>query len=135
MFNQALVMTSIGCTEVREGNFMPTFKISGNLYHRICSLLPSSEGSAKFLQIYFVGDSDKEATYYWCCYGNITQYLELMKELQGMLYENNRTPQNQNNLNEHEQILVIPNVFSTLDSNLYSKIIDLLTKYTLSLRS
>lgn len=35
-------MTSFGAKEIREGNFMPTFKIEGQVYHLICSLLPSS---------------------------------------------------------------------------------------------
>ena len=51
--NHALAMTSIGFNGIEEGSFMPTFKISGYLYHQLGSLTPSVEGSStpKFLQI------------------------------------------------------------------------------------
>ena len=55
-------MTSFGTTGVdcmRTG-FMPTFKIQGQAYHQIGSLLPLSGDEAKFLQIYFVGDEEEQ---------------------------------------------------------------------------
>jgi len=52
-------MTSMGWNEVGESTFVPTFKISGSLYHRIGSLLSPPQESAKFLKIYFVGDDDR----------------------------------------------------------------------------
>src|SRR5277367_781022 len=58
-------MTSFGGREIREGNFMPTFKIQGQIYHKAGSLLlaPSQHGNQmppKILQIYFVGDRQRE---------------------------------------------------------------------------
>ena len=55
-------MTSFGSTrEVRESGFMPTFKIQGQVYHRIGSLFPGN-AEPKFLQIYFMGDASSEAS-------------------------------------------------------------------------
>lgn len=53
-FNNAFQMTSFGAQQISEGPFMPTFKIQGQVYHLIGSLLP--ENQPKFLQIYFISD-------------------------------------------------------------------------------
>lgn len=54
-------MTSFGATKiVREAGFMPTFKIQGQIYHRIGSLLPLPGKDSKFLQIYFMGNNESE---------------------------------------------------------------------------
>ena len=45
-------MTSIGC-KTPENVEGPNFKIQGEIYHRLGSLLPSDESSPKFSQIYF----------------------------------------------------------------------------------
>lgn len=50
-------MTSFGENEIREKGYMATFKVQGQVYHLIGSLLPNLEKPASFLQIYFVGDS------------------------------------------------------------------------------
>lgn len=39
---------------------MPTFKIQGQVCHRIGSLLPCPDTDSKFLQIYFMGDENSE---------------------------------------------------------------------------
>jgi len=52
-------MTSFGAKEIREGNFMPTFKIEGRIYHLIGSLLPTTGQSSKFLHIYLISDADQ----------------------------------------------------------------------------
>ena len=57
-------MTSFGDQIVSEGNFMPTFKVQGQVYHLLGSLLPSLSQDhvqlVKFLQIYFMGDEKSE---------------------------------------------------------------------------
>lgn len=58
-YNSLFQMTSFGAKEIREGNFMPTFKIEGQVYHLIGSLLPSSGQNPQFLQIYFISDADQ----------------------------------------------------------------------------
>lgn len=48
-------MTSFGVMNiVRYGNFMPTFKVQGQMYHQIGSLLPVLDEDLQFLQIYFM---------------------------------------------------------------------------------
>ncbi|XP_053592995.1 uncharacterized protein LOC103575583 [Microplitis demolitor] len=41
-YNNAFQMTSFGANIVSEGNFMPTFKIQGQVYHLIGSLFPEN---------------------------------------------------------------------------------------------
>ena len=55
-------MTSFGANEIAEGNFMPTFKIQGQVHHLIGSLLPKIGNNAKFFQIYFMSESDQIST-------------------------------------------------------------------------
>jgi hypothetical protein len=49
-----LQMTSFGANEIAEGNFMPIFKMQGQVFHLIDSLLPKIGNNATFLQTYFV---------------------------------------------------------------------------------
>ena len=53
-------MTSFGAKQITEGPFMPTFKVQGQVYHLIGSLLADSE--PRFLQIYFVPDHTERET-------------------------------------------------------------------------
>ncbi|KIH66755.1 hypothetical protein ANCDUO_02915 [Ancylostoma duodenale] len=54
-------MTSFGTTAtVQETGFMPTFKVKGQIYHRIGSLLPLPDENPRFLQIYFTGDEEQQ---------------------------------------------------------------------------
>lgn len=53
-------MTSFGATRVIHDNFMPTFKILGQIYHRVGSLLPLPDDEYKYLQIYFMGNEDEQ---------------------------------------------------------------------------
>jgi len=48
--------------EIKEGGFMPTFKIQGQIYHKAGFLLPLPDETEKFLQIYFMGNADIETT-------------------------------------------------------------------------
>ena len=54
-YNSAFQMTSFGAKFVTQGGFMPTFKVQGQVYHRIGSLLPEENENWQFLQIYFMG--------------------------------------------------------------------------------
>jgi hypothetical protein len=40
---------------------MPTFKVQGQVYHRIGSLMPVGEEEPKFLQLYFVGNKENKS--------------------------------------------------------------------------
>ncbi|GBM93326.1 hypothetical protein AVEN_238493-1 [Araneus ventricosus] len=60
-YNACFQMTSFDSTkEIREAGLMPTFKVQGQVYYRIGSLQPLRNEEPKFLQIYFVGDKDKQ---------------------------------------------------------------------------
>lgn len=86
-YNRCFQMTSFGAKEVHEGNFMPTFKIQGQVYHRIGSLLPSPEQIPSFLQIYFVGDDEIEVDIRSGLLNNLKPCL--VNELQKCLHNNN----------------------------------------------
>ncbi|XP_044591373.1 uncharacterized protein LOC123269604 [Cotesia glomerata] len=81
-------MTSFGGKQVRESNFMPTFKIQGQVYHRIGSLMASSDQQSSFLQIYFVGDDDSERDIRCGIYPGINS--NLTHQLQMMLHDHNK---------------------------------------------
>ncbi|GFR79204.1 hypothetical protein ElyMa_000550800 [Elysia marginata] len=53
-YNNALAMASIGCNEIRQNGFSPTFTVQGKLHHSIGSLLPVQGNEPKFAQIFFV---------------------------------------------------------------------------------
>jgi hypothetical protein len=44
-------MTSFGANINSEGNFLPTFKVQGQVYHLVGSLLPEKDKHFQFLQI------------------------------------------------------------------------------------
>ena len=49
----AFQMTNFGCNEVCMAGFNPSFRIQGQVYHLIGSLVPTVGESPKFAQIYF----------------------------------------------------------------------------------
>ncbi|GFW19362.1 helitron_like_N domain-containing protein [Trichonephila clavipes] len=52
-------MTSFGADNiVSMQGFCPTFRIQGQIYHTIGSLLPATNTQPKFLQVYFMGDKE-----------------------------------------------------------------------------
>ncbi|KAF8787007.1 hypothetical protein HNY73_008646 [Argiope bruennichi] len=60
-YNSCFQMTSFGSgREIRELGFMPTFKVQGQVYHRIGSLQPQPNEEPKFLQVYFVADKEQQ---------------------------------------------------------------------------
>ena len=81
-------MTSFGADkEVTEHGYMPTFKVQGQVYHTIGSLLPMAGEEAKFLQIYFIGDPKYQAKRR----GQVIPgtRLPIIRSLQDMLHQNN----------------------------------------------
>lgn len=86
-YNSAFQMTSFGATKVINDGFMPTFKIQGQIYHRIGSLLPLPDVESKFLQIYFIGDKESEISQR-CAVSQGTKR-EIISSLRTMLHEHN----------------------------------------------
>ena len=87
-YNSAFQMTSFGCyRRITEKNFFPTFKVQGQVYHYIGSLLPEEGCDHNYLQIYFMGNSDEEAARR--CEVVPVVDPSVVAELQHMLHENN----------------------------------------------
>ncbi|UYV73589.1 hypothetical protein LAZ67_10004176 [Cordylochernes scorpioides] len=65
-YKNAFQMTSFGCgSRVVLPGYMPTFKVQGQVYHRIGSVLPPLDSDSRelqpaFLQVFFMGDSSAE---------------------------------------------------------------------------
>jgi len=93
-FNSCFQITSFGPTEIVKNNagngqhFNSTFKIKGQVYHRVGSLLPMPNEPHTFLQIYFMGGEDSESALAnrvdaRCSYNNLNSSfarpLELLK--------------------------------------------------------
>ncbi|XP_014779813.1 uncharacterized protein LOC106875985 [Octopus bimaculoides] len=60
-YNCAFHMTLIGVNIIKEGQFLLSFKVQGQIYHRLGSLQPIDIASPQFLQLYFVGDYADQA--------------------------------------------------------------------------
>ena len=87
-YNSCFQMTSFGATiEVCEPGFMPTFKVQGQVYHRVGSLLPPTNEEPKFLQIYFMRDEQQEATQR--CNNIPGTRQDIVMDLQRMLHKYN----------------------------------------------
>ena len=57
--NSLFRMTSIGGRIYDDGGWMSTFKVQGQVYHHEGSLVPLEKNTVpKFLQIYFISDTD-----------------------------------------------------------------------------
>ncbi|XP_050549141.1 uncharacterized protein LOC126910538 [Daktulosphaira vitifoliae] len=66
-FNSCFQMTSFRATKIcdltSDGNyFESTFKIQGQVYHQIGSLMPMPDTEPKFLQIYFMGNCEERVS-------------------------------------------------------------------------
>ena len=59
-YNSVFQMTSFGCNEVSMTGFNPSFRIQGQVYHLIGSIVPTEGESPKFAQIYFIDDRESE---------------------------------------------------------------------------
>jgi len=87
-YNSCFQMTSFGATnELCEPGFMPNFKVQGQVYHRVRSLLPPSNEEPKFLQIYFMGDERQEAKQR--CNNIPGTRQDIVMDLQRMLHQHN----------------------------------------------
>jgi len=59
-YNSNFNMNSFGTHRIKEPEYQTIFKIQGQVYHRIGSLLPY-DGESSFLQIYFIGDDELQS--------------------------------------------------------------------------
>ena len=85
-YNSCFQMTSFGTSEkVADSGFMPTFRVQGQVYHRVGSLLPPPNEEHKFLQIYFMGDDRKEVQQRCKNMPGVRQ--DIVEKLQRMVHE------------------------------------------------
>ncbi|GFT39858.1 helitron_like_N domain-containing protein, partial [Nephila pilipes] len=95
-------MTSFGATEIVQNTnangqqYNSTFKIRGQVYHKIGSLLPMPNEPHKFLQIYFMGGEDSGSALAnrvdaRCGYNNLDSFFarRIVSELDALLNEHN----------------------------------------------
>ena len=59
-YNCAFQMTSFGCYETTMSGFNPSFRIQGQVYHLIGTIVPTAGESPKFAQIYFIDNRESE---------------------------------------------------------------------------
>lgn len=86
-YNSAFQMTSFGATKIIRDNFMPTFKIQGQIYHQAGSLLPYPDADHQFLQIYFIGDENRELDQRCAIVLNTRR--EIIRDLQRFFHQHN----------------------------------------------
>ncbi|XP_054290927.1 uncharacterized protein LOC129005912 [Macrosteles quadrilineatus] len=87
-YNSCFQMTSFGASSiVRYGNFMPTFKVQGQVYHQIGSLLPLPQEDPQFLQIYFIDNVEEELDRR--CAFSLATNREIIAELRASFHEHN----------------------------------------------
>ena len=87
-YNSCFQMTSFGATHIeRFENFEPTFKVQGQVYHQIGSLLPAYNKDPAFLQIYFMDNVEEEIDRR-CAFSEATRRA-IIAELQGLFHEHN----------------------------------------------
>ncbi|GFT82255.1 uncharacterized protein TNCV_4650671 [Trichonephila clavipes] len=81
-YNFCFQMTSFG-VEIVTAEFMPTFKIKGQIYHKAGSLLPFKDSDHKFLQMYFIDDDKDEVD---ARYGIHTSLRSIISQLQELSF-------------------------------------------------
>nr|XP_023028755.1 uncharacterized protein LOC111516895 [Leptinotarsa decemlineata] len=81
-------MASFGATHIeRFVNFEPTFKVQGQVYHHIGSLLPVPNEDPTCLQIYFMNNVEEEIDRR-CAFSEATRRA-IIAELQALFHEHN----------------------------------------------
>ncbi|UYV73989.1 hypothetical protein LAZ67_11001733 [Cordylochernes scorpioides] len=86
-YNSIFQMTSFGARQVVEQGYMPTFKVQGQVYHVIGSLLPEPDSEHKFLQIYFIDNYESQVTARCNMTANLNR--DLVRSLQDLLHAHN----------------------------------------------
>ncbi|GFS96145.1 ATP-dependent DNA helicase [Trichonephila clavipes] len=80
-------MTSFGATNIVRENYMLTFRVQGQIYHHAGSLLPLPDADHKFLQIYFMVNSDEQIEQR--CHYNACTRRKIVGALQGLFDQHN----------------------------------------------
>lgn len=86
-YNACFNMTSFQTTVKPVNPHIFTFKVQGQVYHRMGSMIAENDTDAKFLQIFFIGDEEKEIRMRREIVPDTN--LQLLRELQNMLHFHN----------------------------------------------
>lgn len=86
-YNSCFQMTSFGAERIVTDNFMPTFKVQGQIYHNAGSLLPITDQQYKFLQIYFLGNSEDEVNTRCAITSGVRH--DIIQSLQNLFHQHN----------------------------------------------
>lgn len=89
LYNSLFQMTSLGANVLQPKAHMDTFKVSGQIHHRIGSILPNPGEEHKFLQLYFINDVEVQLEKRLNIIPKENIHQGLVKNLQKMLLENN----------------------------------------------
>lgn len=89
-YNSCFQMTSFGATKVVRNNFMPTFRVQGQIYHQMGSMLPVPDANHRFLQIYFMRQADDNDQVQQRRQYNSGTNHRIVAELQVMFHGNNQ---------------------------------------------
>ena len=87
-YNSCFQLTSFGAgSNENLGRWLPTFKVTGQVYHQIGTLIPGENYSHRYLQVYFVGEDKRELSVRCSRYAEIDK--NLVNSLQSMLHRIN----------------------------------------------
>ena len=87
-YNACFQMTSFGVKNICNYNYPSTFRIQGQIYHQLGSILPTNEDNPNFLQIYFIGNHELEANRRCSIISNVD--LDIVTQIQMFLHEHNK---------------------------------------------
>jgi hypothetical protein len=88
LYNSCFQMTSFGVDkDATLPGWQSTFRVQGQVYHRIGSLLPMPNENAKFLQIYFMDNFHEQAQQRAGLFKGLKE--QLILDLQEMLHQQN----------------------------------------------
>ncbi|GFR98287.1 hypothetical protein ElyMa_004497600 [Elysia marginata] len=87
-YNCVFQLTSFGCNKVTVAGWNPSFRIHGQVCHRVGALLPVQDAKPTFLQKYFIdGDADSEVDARMSIVGGLRQ--NVVMSIQTELHEFN----------------------------------------------
>nr|XP_036218826.1 uncharacterized protein LOC118680925 [Bactrocera oleae] len=88
-YNNCFRMTSFGANINREGGFMPTCKIQGQMYHLHGSMVPTPDEPHQFLQIYLISSMVDQLNVRSNIQGTQQLKRRIIEQLQSFLHANN----------------------------------------------
>ncbi|XP_048514946.1 uncharacterized protein LOC125501873 [Athalia rosae] len=88
-YNNCFCMTSFGANIIREGGFMPTCKIQGQIYHLHGSMVQTPDEPHQFLQIYFISSMVDQLNVRCNIQGTQQLKRRIIEQLQAFFHANN----------------------------------------------